>query len=275
MKTTKIRKGAVSRIPTQNGGKFSLPNSSVGTAELEDLGATRSKLAVGAIGVMNTVSKSSAYTATTSDDIIFVSSSSSWILGLYTAIGNAGRAITIIRTDSSPSNLVTIQGFGGGFQTINSLSSYVMNLQFQRITLVSNGANWFIREEVVPKVSGTASSTSVSQASTSYTLLTGASMTLIGTGRAVNINFAMTGENQASTVTHSYRIYVDGSPVGPEGKFTAYNGAAAGFYYAVPLTHQFTPTLGSHSYEIRFFTSTGAFGLVNGQFSFNVTEVRD
>ena len=54
---------------------------------------------------------------------------------------NLGREYTIIKTDSS-ANAVTVSGFG--FQTINGAANVVLSNQYDKVTIVSDGSNWFI-----------------------------------------------------------------------------------------------------------------------------------
>jgi hypothetical protein len=54
---------------------------------------------------------------------------------------NLGREYTVIKTDSS-ANAVTVQGFG--FETINGAANVVLSSQYDRVTIVSDGSNWFI-----------------------------------------------------------------------------------------------------------------------------------
>lgn len=93
------------------------------------------------------VSKTSAYTATQSDDVILCSGSA-FTVTLYTAVGNTGRQLTIKKTDSSLSNVITIDGDGS--ETIDGVTSTTLNTQYESVTLVSDGANWQIVERRIP-----------------------------------------------------------------------------------------------------------------------------
>lgn len=87
------------------------------------------------------VSKTSAYTATTSDEVILVSASGGAVtITLPTAVGNSN-FYSIKKTDSS-GNFVTIDTTSS--QTIDGGLTAVIKVQYASVTVVSNGANWFI-----------------------------------------------------------------------------------------------------------------------------------
>jgi hypothetical protein len=62
---------------------------------------------------------------------------------LYTAIGNAGRQVTIKKMDVSPYNVVTLATFGGG-QTIDGQANYPVSMQYNALTVICDGSNWNI-----------------------------------------------------------------------------------------------------------------------------------
>ena len=62
---------------------------------------------------------------------------------LYTAIGNAGRQVTLKKMDTSPYNVVTLATFGGG-QTIDGQPNFPLSMQFNALTVICDGANWNI-----------------------------------------------------------------------------------------------------------------------------------
>ncbi len=77
-----------------------------------------------------------------SHEIVAVSASGgNRIISLPTAIGIAGRRYSIIKTDSS-ANTVTIDPLGA--QTINDAATKVLSLQFETVTIMSDGTNWFL-----------------------------------------------------------------------------------------------------------------------------------
>lgn len=84
-------------------------------------------------------SKTTTYTATTSDDLIFASGSA-FTITLYTASGNSGRIIRIKKTDSSTSNIITIDG--NASETIDGALTTTLTTQYEEVGLVSDGSNW-------------------------------------------------------------------------------------------------------------------------------------
>lgn len=88
-------------------------------------------------------SKTTTYTATTSDQVILNdTSSAAYTLTLYTAVGNTGRELFIKKTDSS-SNLLTIDG--NASETIDGDTTFVLDSQYDEISIVSDGTNWIIK----------------------------------------------------------------------------------------------------------------------------------
>jgi hypothetical protein len=85
-------------------------------------------------------SKTTTYTATTSDNVILVTAGSSWTLSLYTAVGNTGKVLDIIRTDDSPSTLVTIDP--NGSETLGGFTTVTLATKGESWRIVSDGTNW-------------------------------------------------------------------------------------------------------------------------------------
>lgn len=95
-----------------------------------------------------TASQTTTYNATIADDVVRCSAGAApFTVNLYTAVGNAGRQITIVKTDSS-FNVVTIDA--NGSETINGNLTRRLATQFEHIVLVSDGANWIIMERYIP-----------------------------------------------------------------------------------------------------------------------------
>ena len=87
-----------------------------------------------------TVTKTGTYTIATSDHTVFAdATSAAFTLTLPAAA--AGLRFEIVKIDSG-ANIVTIDG--NGSETINGATTYALNLQYDSITIVSNGSNWFI-----------------------------------------------------------------------------------------------------------------------------------
>jgi hypothetical protein len=91
-------------------------------------------------GVTNQIRTVTAnYTALTTDSIILCNATSGNItITLYTSVGNSGRKLTIIKTDSS-TNTVTIDG--NSTETINGALTMALAVQNDRLTLICDGTN--------------------------------------------------------------------------------------------------------------------------------------
>jgi len=99
-------------------------------------------------GVVNIVTKTTTYTATTADDIITVSTGSAWTLTLYAASGNAGRVLRIKKT-SSDLNALTIDG--NASETIDGSTTTTINTQYEELAIVCDGSNWHILSRTYPQ----------------------------------------------------------------------------------------------------------------------------
>ena len=130
-------------------------------------GTTQVRLAVGSSGDVCTVSggipswaapaealesvtsKSTTYTALTSDDIILCDASGgAFTVTLYTASGNTGRKLKIKKTDTSV-NAVTIDGSGS--ETMDGNLTRLLHSQYEIIEIQSDGTNWQILDRVIPQ----------------------------------------------------------------------------------------------------------------------------
>lgn len=92
-------------------------------------------------GASNITSKTTTYAVVNTDNIIFCSGSS-FTVTLPTAVGIPGVKFIVKKTDTSLTNLITIATTSS--QTIDGSTTYVINLQYESITVVSDGANWSI-----------------------------------------------------------------------------------------------------------------------------------
>lgn len=112
--------------------------------------------------------KTTTYTATTDDQMIMVDGQAgAWTLTLYTAVGNTGRILDIVRTDQTLANLVTIDGDGA--ETIGGYSSRTLATQRESTRLISDGTNWQILEHYIPGEWNSFTPTGSWVANTTYT----------------------------------------------------------------------------------------------------------
>jgi hypothetical protein len=95
----------------------------------------------GAIGVA-VATKTAAYTVTASDSYIRCDASAGAVtITLPTAAGITGRQYTVKKIDSSL-NVCTIDP--DLTETIDDAATYDLSVQYQYVTLISNGTNWEI-----------------------------------------------------------------------------------------------------------------------------------
>lgn len=83
----------------------------------------------------------SPYTTIANVLIKYDATSGMSVINLPTAIGKLDKIIEVVKTDIS-NNLVTLTPFST--QTINGLSSYSLGVQYEKIKLVSDNANWIL-----------------------------------------------------------------------------------------------------------------------------------
>lgn len=88
-------------------------------------------------------SVTSTDTATTSDNVLLLSSSS-FTETLYTAVGNTGKVLELVHNGTSLSQVYTLQTTAG--QTIGGVAggSYALYTNGERLKVVSDGSNWVI-----------------------------------------------------------------------------------------------------------------------------------
>lgn len=107
--------------------------------------ATGMRWASVAGSALSVTAKTTAYTATTSDDVINVSTAAAWTLTLYAASGNSGKMLRIIKT-SSDTNELTIDP--NASETINGAATIKLTYQYDEVTLICDGTNWNIYAQI-------------------------------------------------------------------------------------------------------------------------------
>jgi hypothetical protein len=91
--------------------------------------------------------KTANYTALTSDDLI-LASTNPFTVTLYTAVGNTGKVLRVKKTDSSLTNIITIDG--NASETIDGNLTVTLNTQNEEFTIVSDGSNWQVISHFIP-----------------------------------------------------------------------------------------------------------------------------
>lgn len=99
---------------------------------------------------LTVVSKTTTYTATTTDDVILCDTSGgAWTLTLFAASGNSGKRLIIKKTTSDFTQL-TIDP--NSTETIDGQTTTTLDTQFETLTIVCDGTNWRIVERFIPRV---------------------------------------------------------------------------------------------------------------------------
>jgi hypothetical protein len=149
-------------------------------------------LGEGAGGIDNVTSIAvgdSPYTLLTATHTLLVDASGGAVtVNLYTAVGNEGRKVKIIKTDSS-ANDVTVDGSGA--QTINGKLTATLNAQYETLQIQNNNANWYSLIQPVEHI------TSIAVGDSPYTALSTTDTLLVdASGGAVTVNlYSGTGQD--------------------------------------------------------------------------------
>lgn len=99
---------------------------------------------------LTVVSKTTTYTATTTDDVILCDTSGgAWTLSLFAASGNSGKRLIIKKTTSDFTQL-TIDP--NSTETIDGQTTTTLDTQFETLTIVCDGTNWRVVERFIPRV---------------------------------------------------------------------------------------------------------------------------
>ena len=134
--------GTTRKIQVDADTEYTLPatDGSSGDFLKTDGSGTTSWDTVTATAPANTyATKTTSYTATTSDDFLAGNAAGGdFTIALYAASGNAGKVITILNTGASGS--VTVDG--NASETINGAATFELTKRYQTVTLVCDGSNW-------------------------------------------------------------------------------------------------------------------------------------
>ncbi len=88
--------------------------------------------------------------AAAATDETLILSGSSFTETLFTAVGNAGRKLTLIHAGTSLTHLYTIDG--NGSETIGGALTTILNMNGEILELLSDGANWIVLRRYIPSV---------------------------------------------------------------------------------------------------------------------------
>lgn len=103
--------------------------------------------------VLSKVFADSPYTVTTADgfDILIEvdATGGAVTINLFTAVGNTGKQVTVIKTDSG-ANAVTIDPSGA--ETVNGQATYALAAQYESARLESDGSAWLVGGQSRPRI---------------------------------------------------------------------------------------------------------------------------
>jgi hypothetical protein len=199
-------------VVTDSAGDLTLAPNSTGVTNVKNIAWT-------------VTTKTGAATLTQAEaGVILVSAGVGYTLTLPAASGNTGLTYTVIKTDDN-ANIITLDG--NGAETINGAATYTaLNAQYDYVTIVCDGSNWEVVNEVV--AAGT-----VPASTTQYAILVGdgaagweENATFLANGGAISgiTTIGMTGAlSTATNVSMTGQLDMTGS-----GAFIDLNPAQTG-----------------------------------------------
>lgn len=221
---------------------------------------------------LNTLSgfstKTANYTLQTTDQFIAADATSGSIIQtLPNAVGIAGKRFTIKKFDPTV-NTVTVATTSS--QTIDGVGSHLLVFANQRVTVVSNGTNWLVVESNYAgtelgfaALMGTSSLTYtnalVTDAALSSNKLPGLSVTTIGVGRPVRVEFQGNAYNTTANAYASAQLLINNSAVGGAGA-TVSSPSTSGYR---TLSFRASPLLSlgvSYTFEVGAWVQTSTTG---------------
>jgi len=127
-------------------------------------------------GNLTTVTKTTTYTATAADDVIYGDTSGgTWTLGLPAAADNDGKEYILTLSDATAGWIID----PNGSETIGGFTDIELNQTDETIVIVSDGTNWTVKNYYVnAHISASSSYTSASSSGAIITAMTGNSITL-------------------------------------------------------------------------------------------------
>jgi hypothetical protein len=163
----------------------------VTTNHIRDANVTRAKLATGAVAKQNVTTKTGAYTATSSDDLILCDASGgAFTVTLPAASTNSGLILTIKKTDSSLANKITIDG--NGSETIDGATTKKLCTQYESFKIICDGSNWHVIAHEIPSPV------------TTFTMTIGATTTAPTKGTIVRDDARWSRRGRYMILTYSY-----------------------------------------------------------------------
>lgn len=162
---------------------FSGAGGTAATGNIADGAVTRAKLAAGAVGTPNVTSKTTTYTATTDDDVIFASTGSNWTLTIPSTVKRL-----YVQKTSADFNILTISGV--------SLST-TLNTQNESVEIVYNGSAHVVVRRYIPST------------------LTAYTPTLTGFGTASGVSFYY---SRVGDALHIQGVFTSGTSTAVEAR---------------------------------------------------------
>lgn len=142
----RLASGLVVGVSTIYGGPGSTATDNSGVAWIKIEGVANAVGVWKRVGRPSVVSKSAAYTAIGSDDIILVTAGATdKTITLPAAATMAGVILTVKRMDAAAGNVIVD---GNASETIDGATTKTLGAQYSAITIVGNGTNWSILNQL-------------------------------------------------------------------------------------------------------------------------------
>jgi hypothetical protein len=214
-------------------------------------------------GVIGVVSKTTTYTATTSDFAINVSAAGgAWTLTVYTPVGNTGKQLFVSHTGAT--NNVTLSPAAG---TIGGYSTLIL-APGDSVEIYSDGTNWLVgswtynRQTVIGSAQ-TSNGTTTSSSFAAPTNTLTASITPLRTAK-FRVMASFVAFNGSAT-TNQFRINATaGSPTVVFSQEAAYDSTASGLRTPVTVWQEVTLTKGTaYTFQLEAACVAGTLTLNN------------
>lgn len=140
--TVAIAKGGTGQTTAQAAIDALLPSQGGNSGKFLTTNATTASWGTVAGTALAVATKDTTYTATTSDDALnLTASGGAWTLTLYTAVGNTGKVLRLVKTGNGTTSVLID---GNSSETIGGVTGVKLTRIGDHVTIISDGANWQI-----------------------------------------------------------------------------------------------------------------------------------
>jgi len=195
------------------------------------------KLAFSDVRRMRSASKTAAYTATVTDDILYVDTTTAFTITLPTAATFSGRTLIIVKT-TADFNACTIDADAA--ETIDGATTTTVNTQNEIVELYSNGTTWTVLRRRIPTVLPALTGGGTWSTNTTYAV----NGRRFGKFLELDYSVTLTGTPTLSTILHlniPASLVIDTALLALATSSVSSLGSATFYDASGPLNSQFIP----------------------------------